>query len=126
MGDTWADTSTVHGRLMLAVLGGLAECERELIAACTGEGRERVKARGVKMGHRPKLPLHQQRKAIRRRDKGKPMREIEWILYVTVVTPCQCDLSLQCPDGGPSTQLTSHGPSTVMNRSDPSSGGVHA
>jgi DNA invertase Pin-like site-specific DNA recombinase len=53
--DTWADTTTAHGRLMLTVLGGLAEFERELIRARTGEGRERAKARGVKMGRRPKL-----------------------------------------------------------------------
>jgi DNA invertase Pin-like site-specific DNA recombinase len=36
--DTWADTTTPHGRLMLTVLGGLAEFERELIRARTGEG----------------------------------------------------------------------------------------
>jgi hypothetical protein len=30
LGDTWADTTTPHGRLMLTVLGGLAEFEREL------------------------------------------------------------------------------------------------
>ena len=40
---------------MLTVLGGLAEFERELIRARTGEGRERAKARGVKMGRKPKL-----------------------------------------------------------------------
>ncbi len=33
---------------MLTVLGGLAEFERELIRARTGEGRSRAKARGVK------------------------------------------------------------------------------
>ena len=33
LGDTWADTTTSHGRLMLTVLGGLAEFERELICA---------------------------------------------------------------------------------------------
>jgi DNA invertase Pin-like site-specific DNA recombinase len=44
--DTWADTTTAHGRLMLTVLGGLAEFERELIRTRTGEGRERAKARG--------------------------------------------------------------------------------
>src|SRR5215467_14550745 len=33
--DTWADTTTAHGRLMLTVLGGLAEFERELIRART-------------------------------------------------------------------------------------------
>src|ERR1700731_1112550 len=74
--DTWADTTTAHGRLMLAVLGGLAEFERELISARTGEGRERAKARGVKMGPKFKLTV-QQREAIRRRDtKGEPVREI--------------------------------------------------
>ncbi|XIA64909.1 recombinase family protein [Bradyrhizobium sp. TZ2] len=44
--DAWADTTTAHGRLMLTVLGGLAEFERELIRTRTGEGRERAKARG--------------------------------------------------------------------------------
>ena len=71
LGDTWADTTTPHGRLMLTVLGGLAEFERELIRARTGEGRERAKARGVKMGRPFKLTPHQQREAIRRRDSGE-------------------------------------------------------
>jgi DNA invertase Pin-like site-specific DNA recombinase len=48
--DTWADTITPHGRLMLTVLGGLAEFERELIHARTDDGRKRAKARGVKFG----------------------------------------------------------------------------
>src|SRR5215207_10767195 len=39
LNDAWADTTTPHGRLMLTVLGGLAEFERELIRARTGEGR---------------------------------------------------------------------------------------
>ena len=36
LADAWADTTTPHGRLMLTVLGGLAEFERELIKARTG------------------------------------------------------------------------------------------
>ena len=68
LGDTWADSTTAHGRLMLAVLGGLAESESALIHARTGEGRERAKARGVKMGRKPKLTQHQQREVIKRRD----------------------------------------------------------
>jgi DNA invertase Pin-like site-specific DNA recombinase len=68
---TRADTTTAHGRLMLTVLGGLAEFERELICARTGEGRDRAKARGVKMGRKPKLIDHQRREAIKRRDHGK-------------------------------------------------------
>jgi DNA invertase Pin-like site-specific DNA recombinase len=55
---------------MLTVLGGLAEFERDLIRAGTSEGRERAKARGVKMGRKPKLTPHQQPEAIRRRDSG--------------------------------------------------------
>ena len=76
LGDTWADTTTAHGGLMLTVLGGLAEFERELIRARTGEGRERAKARGVKMGRKPKLTAHQRSEALKRRDKGEPVREI--------------------------------------------------
>ncbi len=48
----------------------------ELIRARTGEGRERAKARGVKMGRKPKLTPRQMREAVRRRDKGEPMQEI--------------------------------------------------
>src|SRR5208337_1279387 len=68
LGDAWADTTTPHGCLMLTVLGGLAEFERELIRARTGEGRERAKARGVHMGRPPNLTPHQKKEAIKRRD----------------------------------------------------------
>lgn len=71
LGDVWADTTTAHGRLMLTVLAGLAEFERELIRSRTGEGRARAKARGVKLGRRFKLTPHQREEAIRRRDAGE-------------------------------------------------------
>ena len=71
LGDAWADTTTAHGRLMLTVLGGLAEFERDLIRARTSEGRERARARGVTMGRPPKLTPHQKREAIKRRDRGE-------------------------------------------------------
>jgi DNA invertase Pin-like site-specific DNA recombinase len=57
--DAWADTTTPHGRLMLTVLGSLAEFERELIRARTGEGRQRARDRGVLLGRKPKLTPHQ-------------------------------------------------------------------
>jgi DNA invertase Pin-like site-specific DNA recombinase len=76
LGDAWADTTTAHGRLMLTVLGGLAEFERDLIRTRTGEGRERAKARGVKMGRKPKLTPHQRQEALRRKDNGEAVREI--------------------------------------------------
>jgi DNA invertase Pin-like site-specific DNA recombinase len=71
LADAWADTTTAHGRLMVTVLAGLAEFERELIRARTGEGRARAKANGVKMGRKPKLTPHQKKEAIRRRDTGE-------------------------------------------------------
>src|SRR5258705_10100451 len=74
LGDTWADTTTSHGRLMLTVLGGLAEFERDLIRARTGEGRARAVARGQRMGRPPKLTPHQQKEAIKRRDNGDETR----------------------------------------------------
>jgi DNA invertase Pin-like site-specific DNA recombinase len=63
--DTWADTATAHGRLMVTVLGGLAEFEGELIRARTGEGRARAKANGTHMGRPPKLTAHQKRDALK-------------------------------------------------------------
>jgi len=76
LGDARADTTTPHGRLLLTVLGGLAEFERELIRARTSEGRARAKARGVHLGRRPKLTPYQKREALRRRAHGEPLTEI--------------------------------------------------
>src|SRR6516164_6966582 len=75
-GDAWADTTTAHGRLMLTVLGGLAEFERELIRIRTGEGRACAKAAGKSLGRKPKLTPHQKEEAIRRRDEGESVRAI--------------------------------------------------
>lgn len=69
--DSWADTTSPHGKLMLAILGGLAEFERSIILSRTEEGRSRAKANGVKFGRRWKLNLHQRREVIARRDNGE-------------------------------------------------------
>src|SRR5271165_2302444 len=69
--DAWADTTTAHGRLMLTVLGGLAEFERELIRARTGEGRTRAVANGVRLGRKPTLTHHQKQEAIKRLKAGE-------------------------------------------------------
>jgi DNA invertase Pin-like site-specific DNA recombinase len=61
LAEPWADTATRTGRLMNAVLGGLADMERDLIRTRTSEGRSRAKARGQHMGHPPKLTPQQQK-----------------------------------------------------------------
>jgi DNA invertase Pin-like site-specific DNA recombinase len=74
--DTWADTTTPHGRLMLTVLGGLAEFERELIRARTGEGRKRAQARGVRFGRPRKLTPHQRQEALARLAAGETQADV--------------------------------------------------
>lgn len=76
LNDQWADTTTAHGRLMLTVLGGLAEFERELIRARTDEGRKRAQARDVKFGRKPKLTAHQRQEALARRAAGEALVDI--------------------------------------------------
>ena len=80
--DTWADTTTPHGRLMLTVLGGLAEFERELIRARTGDGRKRARDRGVKFGRPSKLTPHQKAEARRRLAAGETQADIARLLGV--------------------------------------------
>jgi DNA invertase Pin-like site-specific DNA recombinase len=76
LGDIWADTTTAHGRLMLTILGGLAEFERELIRTRTAEGRARAVAMGVRLGRRPKLDQEQRRQACARKAAGEDVRVI--------------------------------------------------
>jgi DNA invertase Pin-like site-specific DNA recombinase len=76
LAEPWADTGTRTGRLMIAVLGGLAEVERDLIRTRTAEGRSRAKARGQHMGRPPKLTETQKAEARRRRAHGATLTEL--------------------------------------------------
>lgn len=76
LGDSWANTDTAHGRLMLTVLGGLAEFERHLILARTSEGRQRAQQRGVRFGRKPALTEHQRQEALARRARGEALVDI--------------------------------------------------
>ncbi len=76
LADAWADTTTAHGRLMLTVLGGLAEFERALIIARTGDGRVRAKARGVRFGRPPVLTGRQRQEAIQRLAEGATQADL--------------------------------------------------
>src|SRR5262249_17039331 len=74
--DGSGETTTTEGKLMLTVLGGLAEYERHLILARTSEGRQRAQARGVRFGRKPKLTAHQQQEALVRRAAGEALVDI--------------------------------------------------
>src|SRR6266446_1554469 len=76
LAEPWADTGTSTGRLMLAVLGGLADVERDLIRTRTAEGRSRAQKRGQRMGRKPKLTEAQQAEARRRRAEGATLAEL--------------------------------------------------
>jgi DNA invertase Pin-like site-specific DNA recombinase len=76
LAEPWADTGTRTGRLMLAVLGGLADVERDLIRTRTAEGRSRAKARGKHMGRPPSLTPEQRKEATRRRAQGATLQEL--------------------------------------------------
>jgi DNA invertase Pin-like site-specific DNA recombinase len=84
--DAWADTTTPHGRLMLTVLGGLAEFERELIRARTGEGRKRAKDRGVRFGRPRKMTPHQRQEALQRLAAGETMADVARTYAVDATT----------------------------------------
>jgi DNA invertase Pin-like site-specific DNA recombinase len=84
--DAWADTTSAHGRLMLTVLGGLAEFERELIRARTGEGRKRAKERGVRFGRPRKMTPHQRQEAIQRLAAGETQADVARTYNVDATT----------------------------------------
>jgi DNA invertase Pin-like site-specific DNA recombinase len=76
LAEPWADTGTSPGRLMIAVLGGLADVERDLIRTRTAEGRSRAQKRGQHMGRPPKLTAAQKDEARKRRAEGATLAEL--------------------------------------------------
>jgi DNA invertase Pin-like site-specific DNA recombinase len=76
LADAMIDTTSPHGRLILAVLGALAEFERSMILARTSEGRRRAMDRGVRFGRKPKLSDYQIKEALARRQSGELMADI--------------------------------------------------
>lgn len=83
LAEAWADTTTPAGRLILTVLGGLAEFERSLIAERTGEGRERARREGRRLGRPPKLTSHQKALVAQWRAEGQDNAQIARALGVS-------------------------------------------
>jgi DNA invertase Pin-like site-specific DNA recombinase len=76
LADPIIDTTSPHGKLILAMLGALAEFERSMILARTAEGRKRAQDRGVRFGRTPKLSRFQIEEALARRSAGEALTEI--------------------------------------------------
>lgn len=62
--------------MMIAVLGCLADVERDLIRTRTSEGRNRARERGKHVGRPPKLTPEQQREISIRRRAGESVSDL--------------------------------------------------
>ena len=76
LGESWCDTTTDVGRLMMTIMGGIAEFERGLIRKRCDEGIERAKAKGTKFGRPSALDASQKRKIAERYAAGETMAEL--------------------------------------------------
>lgn len=83
LAEAWADMTTPAGKLILTVLGGLAEFERTLIAERTAEGRTRAKREGRRLGRPPLLSLHQRALVTEWRAEGQDNAQIARALGVS-------------------------------------------
>jgi DNA invertase Pin-like site-specific DNA recombinase len=70
------DTTTPYGKLLLNVLGALAEFERTMILSRTAEGRKAAKAAGVRFGRKPALDKFQMAEAREGRANGESLQSI--------------------------------------------------
>ena len=73
LADTWCDTTTPHGKLILTVLAGLAEFERTLIMERTQAGIALAREKGVTFGRPTKLNPRQRRMIAERYAAGETM-----------------------------------------------------
>jgi DNA invertase Pin-like site-specific DNA recombinase len=86
LGESWCDTTTSVGRLMLTIMGGIAEFERTLIRARCEDGIARAKAKGVTFGRKRKLNAEMVRVAARRYAKGETMAQLAAVYGVSEPT----------------------------------------
>ena len=76
LGESWCDSTSEVGRLMLTIMGGIAEFERGLIRKRCEEGIERAKANGKQFGRPTALDHGQRRRVAERYAAGETMAEL--------------------------------------------------
>lgn len=86
LSESWADTTSPSGRMVMTVLAGIAQYERELINSRTSEGRAAARSRGVKFGRPQKLTERQKKLALRLLKEGQAVREVAHTFGVHTAT----------------------------------------
>ena len=76
LSEPWADTTSPAGRMVMTVLSGIAEFERDLIHSRTSAGRIAARSRGVQFGRPPKLNSDQKKLIMRLLKEGEPVKEV--------------------------------------------------
>ena len=76
LGDSWCDTTSDVGRLVLVIMGGIAEFERELIRKRCQAGIDRAKRKGTKFGRPAVLDASQKKRIAERYSAGETMAEL--------------------------------------------------
>jgi DNA invertase Pin-like site-specific DNA recombinase len=76
LGESWCDTTTDVGRLVMTIMGGVAEFERNLIRKRCEEGIQRAKRKGTKFGRPTALDHSQRRRIAERYTAGETMAEL--------------------------------------------------
>jgi len=76
LGESWCDSTSEVGRLMLTIMGGIAEFERGLIRKRCEEGIERARANGKQFGRPTALDHGQRRRVAERYAAGETMAEL--------------------------------------------------
>jgi DNA invertase Pin-like site-specific DNA recombinase len=86
LADPWCDTTTPHGKLILTVLGGLAEFERTLIMSRTEAGIQRAREMGKTFGRPVRLNAKQKRIIADRYGRGETITALAADFEVGVAT----------------------------------------
>jgi DNA invertase Pin-like site-specific DNA recombinase len=83
---SYIDLTTPIGRGFMAMMSAMAEDERLRIIKRTHEGRQIARAKGVKMGRKPKLTPYQTKEARQRIAKGEKTRDVAKVFNVSIST----------------------------------------
>jgi DNA invertase Pin-like site-specific DNA recombinase len=73
LGETWCDTTSDVGQLVITIMSGIAEFERKLILSRTEAGIAKARESGKKFGRPSALDVGQKRKIAERYATGETM-----------------------------------------------------